>query len=106
MPLDVAVSFTAAQFVAVILAAGMVLDESISLARWLDNTCICFGIFVVGPFSAGLGSRGEHEGRNPDRRPQLRRGFYVKSKHHRQRSVEPPCVDLTLASYSNLKDAH
>jgi hypothetical protein len=32
VPLDVAVSFTVARFVAVILAAGMVLEESISLA--------------------------------------------------------------------------
>jgi drug/metabolite transporter (DMT)-like permease len=48
VPLNVAVSFTAAQFVGVILAASLVLGEPISPARWLGIACICFGIFVVG----------------------------------------------------------
>jgi small multidrug resistance pump len=48
VPLSVAVSFTAAQFVGVILAASLVLGEPISLARWLGIACICFWIFVVG----------------------------------------------------------
>lgn len=48
VPLNIAVSFTAAQFVGVILAASLVLGEPISPARWLGIACICFGIFVVG----------------------------------------------------------
>ena len=48
VPLNIAVSFTAAQFVGVILAASLVLREPISPARWLGIACICFGIFVVG----------------------------------------------------------
>ena len=46
--LNVAQSFTAAQFVGVVLAASFVLGEPISPARWLGIACICFGIFVVG----------------------------------------------------------
>jgi drug/metabolite transporter (DMT)-like permease len=45
--LNTALSFTAAQFVGVIIAANLVLGEPIS-ARWLGIGCICFGIFVVG----------------------------------------------------------
>jgi drug/metabolite transporter (DMT)-like permease len=48
VPLNVAQSFTAAQFVGVIIAASLVLGEPISPARWLGIACICFGIFVVG----------------------------------------------------------
>jgi drug/metabolite transporter (DMT)-like permease len=48
VPLNVAVSFTGAQFVGVILAASLVLGEPISPTRWLGIACICFGIFVVG----------------------------------------------------------
>jgi small multidrug resistance pump len=48
VPLNVAVCFTAAQFVGVILAASLVLGEPISPARWLGIACICLGIFVVG----------------------------------------------------------
>ena len=48
VPLNVAVSFTAAQFVGVILAANLVMGEPISPARWLGLACICFGIIVVG----------------------------------------------------------
>ena len=48
VPLNVAVSFTAAQFVGVILAAGLVLGEPISPARWLGIACISLGIVVVG----------------------------------------------------------
>jgi drug/metabolite transporter (DMT)-like permease len=48
VPLNVAQSFTAAQFVGVIVAASLVLGEPISPARWLGIACICLGIFVVG----------------------------------------------------------
>jgi len=43
-----AVSFTAAQFVGVVIAASLVLGEPISPARWLGIACISFGIFLVG----------------------------------------------------------
>ena len=46
--LNLAVSFTAGQFVLVILATSLVLGEPISPARWLGLACICLGIFVVG----------------------------------------------------------
>jgi len=42
------VSFTAAQFVGVVIAASLVLGEPISPARWLGIACISFGIFLVG----------------------------------------------------------
>jgi drug/metabolite transporter (DMT)-like permease len=48
VPLNVAVSFTAAQFVGVIIAASLVLGEPISPARWLGIACISFGIVLVG----------------------------------------------------------
>ena len=48
VPLNVAQSFTAAQFVGVIIAAALVLGEPISPTRWLGIVCICFGICVVG----------------------------------------------------------
>jgi drug/metabolite transporter (DMT)-like permease len=48
VPLNVAVSFTAAQFVGVVIAASLVLGEPISPARWLGIACISLGIFLVG----------------------------------------------------------
>jgi len=48
VPLNLAVSFIAAQFVGVIIAASLVLGEPISPARWLGIDCISFGIFRVG----------------------------------------------------------
>jgi drug/metabolite transporter (DMT)-like permease len=48
VPLNVAVSFTAAQFVGVVIAASLVLGEPISPARWLGIACISLGVFVVG----------------------------------------------------------
>jgi len=48
VPLNVAVSFTAAQFVGVVVAASLVLGEPISPARWLGIACISFGIVLVG----------------------------------------------------------
>jgi multidrug transporter EmrE-like cation transporter len=47
VPLNVAQVFAAAQFVGVVMAAGLVLGEPISLARWLGIGCICFGIVLV-----------------------------------------------------------
>lgn len=48
LPLNVAQSIFAAQFVAVILASGLVLGEPISLARWLGIILIASGIALVG----------------------------------------------------------
>jgi drug/metabolite transporter (DMT)-like permease len=48
VPLNVAVSFTAAQFVGVVIAASLVLGEPISPVRWLGVACISFGIVLVG----------------------------------------------------------
>ena len=48
VPLNLTQAFTAAQFVGVVLAAGLVLGEPISPARWLGIACICFGILLVG----------------------------------------------------------
>lgn len=48
VPLNVAQSFTAAQFVGVIVAASLVLGEPISPARWLGIALISFGIALVG----------------------------------------------------------
>ena len=48
VPLNVAASFTAAQFVGVIIAASLVLGEPISFARWLGIACISLGIVLVG----------------------------------------------------------
>jgi drug/metabolite transporter (DMT)-like permease len=48
VPLNIGQAFTAAQFVGVVLAAGLVLREPISVARWVGIACICFGILLVG----------------------------------------------------------
>lgn len=48
IPLNVAQSFAAAQFVAVILASSFVLSEPINSVQWVGITCIAFGIAVVG----------------------------------------------------------
>jgi drug/metabolite transporter (DMT)-like permease len=48
VPLNVAVSFTAAQFVGVVIAACLVLGEPISPARWFGIACISLGIVLVG----------------------------------------------------------
>ena len=47
LPLNVALSFAAAQYVAVIVASRIVLGESIPAARWLGIAFIAFGILVV-----------------------------------------------------------
>ncbi len=48
LPLNVAQSFAAFQFVAVILAAWLVLGEPIGLTRAAGMALICGGIFLVG----------------------------------------------------------
>ena len=48
LPLNVAQSFAAAQFVAVIVAAAILLSEPISLGQWVGIGLIATGIFVVG----------------------------------------------------------
>lgn len=48
LPLNVAQSFAAAQFVAVILASALVLAEPIGAAQWTGITLIALGIAVVG----------------------------------------------------------
>jgi drug/metabolite transporter (DMT)-like permease len=47
LPLNVAQSFMAAQFIAVILASWVVLSEAIPGARWLGIALIALGIVVV-----------------------------------------------------------
>src|SRR5947207_12917555 len=47
LPLNIAASFTAAQFICVILASAAVLSEHISPVRWFGIAMIFFGILVV-----------------------------------------------------------
>jgi drug/metabolite transporter (DMT)-like permease len=48
MPLNLAQSFAAAQFIAVILASDLFLSERIPLGRWIGIAMIAAGIVVVG----------------------------------------------------------
>jgi drug/metabolite transporter (DMT)-like permease len=48
VPLNIAQVFAAAQFVGVVIAAGLVLGEPISPARWFGIACISLGIVLVG----------------------------------------------------------
>jgi drug/metabolite transporter (DMT)-like permease len=48
LPLNIAQSFAAAQFVAVTLAASLVLSETISTAQWIGIILIAAGIVIVG----------------------------------------------------------
>jgi undecaprenyl phosphate-alpha-L-ara4N flippase subunit ArnE len=48
VPLNVAQSFTAAQFVAIVLASALVLSEPITGIRWLGIALIASGIAIVG----------------------------------------------------------
>lgn len=48
VPLNVAQSFAAAQFVAVVLASSVVLSEPINSAQWIGIVCIAVGIAIVG----------------------------------------------------------
>jgi drug/metabolite transporter (DMT)-like permease len=53
VPLNVAQAFAAMQFVAVILAASWVLNESIPPVRWFGIFCAIFGVLIVGLTAAG-----------------------------------------------------
>ena len=48
LPLNVAQSFAAAQFIAVIIASALVLSEPISGGQWLGISLIAAGIITVG----------------------------------------------------------
>jgi drug/metabolite transporter (DMT)-like permease len=48
VPLNVAQSFTAAQFVAIVLASALVLGEPITGVRWAGMAMIACGIAIVG----------------------------------------------------------
>jgi drug/metabolite transporter (DMT)-like permease len=48
VPLNVAQSFTAAQFIAVVLASTVILSEPISTPRWAGIALIAAGIALVG----------------------------------------------------------
>jgi drug/metabolite transporter (DMT)-like permease len=48
VPLSVAQSFAALQFVAVIIASALILGEPISLPRWIGIVLITLGVLTVG----------------------------------------------------------
>ena len=48
IPLNLAQVFAASQFVGVVLAAGLVLGEPISPARWIGIAFVSLGILMVG----------------------------------------------------------
>ena len=48
LPLNVATSFAAAQYVGVILAAALILAEPVGRAQWVGITFITLGIAIVG----------------------------------------------------------
>jgi len=48
VPLNIAQVITSAQFVGVVVAASLVLEEPISPARWVGIACIGLGIALVG----------------------------------------------------------
>lgn len=48
LPLNIAQSFAVAQFIAVILASAILLDEGIPPVRWVGIGLIATGILIVG----------------------------------------------------------
>jgi drug/metabolite transporter (DMT)-like permease len=48
LPLNVAISFAAAQYVGVLVASAVVLRESIAPPQWLGFTLIAPGIVIIG----------------------------------------------------------
>lgn len=48
LPLNVATSFAAAQYIAVILASAWLLSEPIGTSQWMGITLIALGISIVG----------------------------------------------------------
>lgn len=51
LPLNVAQSFAAAQFIATVVASSVFLHERISIGQWIGISLIAFGIAVVAWFS-------------------------------------------------------
>jgi undecaprenyl phosphate-alpha-L-ara4N flippase subunit ArnE len=52
LPLNVAQSYAAAQFIAVIVASKLVLGESVPVARWIGISMIMAGILIVASYEA------------------------------------------------------
>lgn len=52
LPLNVAQSYLSAQYVAVVLAAALVLSEPIGQGQWIGIALIAAGLFLVGRASA------------------------------------------------------
>jgi drug/metabolite transporter (DMT)-like permease len=50
LPLNLAQSYAAAQFVAVILASRLVLGETVPAGRWLGISMIMIGILIVASY--------------------------------------------------------
>ena len=50
LPLNVAQSYAAAQFIAVIIASKLVLGESVPRARWVGISMIMAGILIVASY--------------------------------------------------------
>lgn len=48
LPLNVAVSFAAAQYIAVILASAVILSEPVGFTQWIGIAFISIGIAVIG----------------------------------------------------------
>ena len=62
LPLNVATSFTAAQFVSVIFASAIVLSEPIPAPRWIGIGLIVAGILVVGlTLNPGVATSGDRK---------------------------------------------
>src|SRR5437868_2607551 len=57
LPLNVAQSLAAAQFVAIILASWMILSEAVPPLRWLGIAMIACGIVIVGLTVGGRAGR-------------------------------------------------
>ena len=53
VPLNVAQVFAATQFIGVILAARLVLEEPISPMRWAGIACTALGVAIVGATARG-----------------------------------------------------
>lgn len=51
LPLNVAQSFAAAQFIATVMASAIILHERISIGQWVGIFLIAFGIATVAWFS-------------------------------------------------------
>jgi len=65
VPLNIAQSFAAAQYVAVILASALVLSEDVPPVRWLGIALIALGIIVVGASSSMPAPQGNQSQASP-----------------------------------------